>query len=394
MWFWRGAMMIFGTLVVPSVTGDVLPAKSLFELGEESFELGSYNEAVDYFWGALMGGHPNSQEAMMALRNSYAKLGREEMAFVRIAQAYVAGNEWGFARRFAEFALQLNPTEPLALEVVAKFDEEVSTQQIRLRNLKNSLTPEDDRLNLTSSNVFSHFQEAARRMGGLVGTDKVWQDPCPSPTGCHDYHHAYGIYLMPLRHQPIKFLEIGLGCNMKYGIGASINMWEAVLPNAQIYEAEFDEICVNSYAPKFYKEDHAREDRIHFLTGDQADPVTLRSWIVSSGGLFDFIIDDGGHSNKQQLNSLRVLFNEGLAPGGIYILEDIGDSRHPRYNDNNGEHTTDVISGLTQALVENPDWRVQASYAGYLTDLKSVHCFPELCVFIKCDGTEPRCGYR
>jgi hypothetical protein len=65
-------------------------------------------------------------------------------------------------------------------------------------------------------NAFANFQEAARYVGSLVETDKVWQEPCPSPTGCHDYHHAYGVYLMPIRHHPMVFLEIGLGCNMKY----------------------------------------------------------------------------------------------------------------------------------------------------------------------------------
>ena len=82
--------------------------------------------------------------------------------------------------------------------------------------------------------------------------------------------------------------------------------------------------------------------------------------------------------------------------GGIYILEDIGDAQFERYNDNNGVHTTDVIANVMQAMVENPEFR-KGSLAGYdtmLKGLKSVHCFPELCVFTKCDGTEPRCGTR
>lgn len=236
-------------------------------------------------------------------------------------------------------------------------------------------------------------------------------------------------------------------------------MWEALLPNSEIYMADYDQNCVDGYAPQFYKEGPSdRADRIHFVTGDQANPTTLREWISATpNGQFDVIIDDGGHTNRQQLNSLSVLFNEGLAPGGIYILEDIGDAQFERYDDNNGVHTTDVIANVMQAMVENPEFR-KSSLAGYdhtsppypphrqtttysitpfttsphvrhsprpphsprsphsphlsplhthpmhpftsrrydtmLGGLKSVHCFPELCVFTKCDGTEPRCGTR
>lgn len=38
------------------------------------------------------------------------------------------------------------------------------------------------------------------------GTDKVVD---------HHYHHMYQKYLEPYREQPVKFLEIGLGCDSK-----------------------------------------------------------------------------------------------------------------------------------------------------------------------------------
>lgn len=43
-----------------------------------------------------------------------------------------------------------------------------------------------------------------------------------------------------------------------------------------------------------------------------------------AGKQFDYIIDDGSHSLKDQLASLKILWNY-LKPGGIYFIEDIRD---------------------------------------------------------------------
>ena len=48
------------------------------------------------------------------------------------------------------------------------------------------------------------------------------------------------------------------------------------------------------------------------LIGDQSDTETLHHWIRDSGGSFDVIIDDGGHSNMQMYNSFVVLFLHAL----------------------------------------------------------------------------------
>ena len=50
--------------------------------------------------------------------------------------------------------------------------------------------------------------------------------------------------------------------------------------------------------------------------------------IFAQGGPFDVIVDDGGHSMKQQITTLRTLFPK-LPPGGIFILEDLLSSFFP-----------------------------------------------------------------
>ena len=49
-------------------------------------------------------------------------------------------------------------------------------------------------------------------MALALGTDKVTT---------HDYHHLYSKYLEPVRHDQLRVLEIGLGCDMPYGPGKS-----------------------------------------------------------------------------------------------------------------------------------------------------------------------------
>ena len=55
--------------------------------------------------------------------------------------------------------------------------------------------------------------------------------------------------------------------------------------------------------------------------GSQEDVAVLNA-LNSKQGYFDVIIDDGGHSMKQQITSLTHLF-EKVRSGGIYIIEDL-----------------------------------------------------------------------
>ena len=70
--------------------------------------------------------------------------------------------------------------------------------------------------------------------------------PVTDKVTTHQYEIMYGIFLFPLRfaaHRP-KILEIGLGCDMNYGPGASAKVWQSLLPQAELWEAEYDKSCV------------------------------------------------------------------------------------------------------------------------------------------------------
>ena len=124
----------------------------------------------------------------------------------------------------------------------------------------------------------------------------------------HAYNRMYDRFLNPIQHKDLKMLEIGLGCDMSYGPGASALIWDAFLSkNSEIWEAEVDAECVAQYKHKL--------GRINAVTGDQGDKAVLDRWLAETGGNFDFISDDGGYRNDQILNSFGKLW-PALKPGG------------------------------------------------------------------------------
>merc|ERR1712196_538605 len=144
---------------------------------------------------------------------------------------------------------------------------------------------------------------------------------------------------MPLQQQQPrpKVLEIGLGCTMGYGPGQSARTWRKVLPDAELWEAEYDADCVAQHRGVL------ESLGIRALTGDQGNRTTLKRWVAESGGSFDAIIDDGSHRNGDILASFDVLWH-ALNPGGVYFLEDLNVGRKKRWDNTAGERVvSDVI---------------------------------------------------
>ena len=128
----------------------------------------------------------------------------------------------------------------------------------------------------------------------------------------HSYQIMYGRFLLPYYQQnpSMKMLEIGLGCDMNYGPGASVAVWKKLFPEAELWEAEFDSQCVEKHRDDMLK-------GIFVLTGDQGDDAVLDSWVELSGGNFDVVIDDGGHQNCQflQKDSIQNSTERGVYKG-------------------------------------------------------------------------------
>jgi len=157
----------------------------------------------------------------------------------------------------------------------------------------------------------------------------------------------YGLLLGPLiwQDKPLKLFEIGLGCNMGYGPGASVKLWRALFPNLNLWEADYDKACVEKFAAD------GMLGGAHVVTGDQASPSVLQRWIDESGGRFDVVVDDGGHSNTQIKASFDALWPH-VMPGGVYFLEDLHCGRSEQYEDTSGKSImADIIHDWTEQLL-------------------------------------------
>jgi hypothetical protein len=135
-------------------------------------------------------------------------------------------------------------------------------------------------------------------------------------------------------------LEIGLGCNMRYGPGASVSLWRQWFGDAlELHEMEYDRACARRWA-------HAVPLGVTVHEGDQSNRTDLialmRNARVTPGpkpylpgdGQFDLIVDDGGHYADQITTSYHFLFKNALKPGGLYVIEDIAPGRDQTSNQN------------------------------------------------------------
>lgn len=118
-----------------------------------------------------------------------------------------------------------------------------------------------------------------------------------------DYLRHYEAFFAEYRDAPINILEIGVFA------GASLRLWRWFFAQAQITGIDIDESCRKQAGP-----------RITVDIGSQVDPEFLDR--VCARAQPSIIIDDGSHLDEHMIATFEHLMPK-LAPGGIYIVEDI-----------------------------------------------------------------------
>lgn len=129
-----------------------------------------------------------------------------------------------------------------------------------------------------------------------------------------------------------KILEIGV-----YQ-GESLKLFSNYFPDSTIYGFDVTDCS------------HLNNEKIKIFKGDQENIQDLNEFIKVHGTNFDLILDDGGHSMKQQQTSFGFLFQH-LKPGGIYIIEDLHTSKISGYKTENDSITT--LDMLTMFKITN-----------------------------------------
>ena len=133
------------------------------------------------------------------------------------------------------------------------------------------------------------------RICQLTGTDKS--------SFFHDFCAFYDAQLFRFSGKPKSLLEVGV---LR---GASAFAWSAKFPCTEIDTLD-----------AFQNSTTVHSGRFSVSFADQEIPETLHA--ATSGKIYDIIVDDGGHTMKQQQNTLQALWGN-VAPCGVFIMEDL-----------------------------------------------------------------------
>ena len=124
----------------------------------------------------------------------------------------------------------------------------------------------------------------------------------------HKWIHYFEIYdnhFNRFRNKPITLLEIG--CYQ----GGSLQMWKHYFGNqAKIYGIDINPKCKQ-----------LEEENIQVFIGSQTDTNFLQT-VISKIAPIDILIDDGGHTMKQQIVSFGELYPH-IQENGVYLCEDL-----------------------------------------------------------------------
>lgn len=199
--------------------------------------------------------------------------------------------------------------------------------------------------------------------------------PSTDKVTAHTYEIMYGRFLLPYYYmnENMKMLEIGLGCSMNYGPGASVAIYKKLFPKADLWEAEYSQECVEKSAKA------GQLDGIKTLIGDQGDNAVLDLWIEESGGNFDVVIDDGGHQNCHIWNSFQKLWPT-VKPGGLYFIEDMQVAKQPNYY----QFTSDTCDESLRVPEKLKEYFDDLMYdVDRKSDIEFMFCQSEACVLGK-----------
>ena len=131
--------------------------------------------------------------------------------------------------------------------------------------------------------------------------------------GIWKWQHYFDIYhrhLGKFVNRQAHLLEIGV-----YS-GGSLDMWQQYLgAGAVIHGVDIAPECAA----------YAREN-VHIMIGDQEDRDFWARFRAAVPTL-DAVIDDGGHTEHQQIVTLEELLPH-LRPGGVYLCEDVAGTHH------------------------------------------------------------------
>lgn len=177
--------------------------------------------------------------------------------------------------------------------------------------------------------------------------------------GVWKWQHYFDIYHRHLGRfvgRDAHLLEVGV-----YS-GGSLEMWREYLGKTSvIHGVDIAPEC------KVYE-----RDNVHIMIGDQEDRAFWRRFRAQVP-LLDVVIDDGGHTARQQIVTLEELLPH-LRPGGVFLCEDVS-GIHNEF----AAYVSGLVAQLNQVHVKEGEL-LAAEPTMFQRAVYSIHCYPQVVV--------------
>jgi len=180
------------------------------------------------------------------------------------------------------------------------------------------------------------------------------------------YFPIYERHLERYRGLPVRVLEIGV-----YRGGGLEMLRHYLGPDAKLVGIDIDEVA------------RAAATGYEVELGDQADPDFLRR-VVEKHGPFDIVVDDGGHTMRQQVVSVETLFPL-LRDDGTYLVEDCHTSYWPDFADQGSDGKTFIewVKARIDDLNAHHFSQSEQLLSPWQTDLDGLHIYDSVVVLNK-----------
>lgn len=171
-----------------------------------------------------------------------------------------------------------------------------------------------------------HGTDKASRIVRGANFDEFSKDG--QPIESHGYLRWYDRHLGHRRGEAIRILEIG------YQRGYGLLTFCDGFPSAEVYGIDRDPLPDAAWGLATVAQ------------LDAANPAAADRFYGSAGGRpFDVVVDDASHQTDQQLALLRLWWPR-VAPGGVYVVEDVGCAFEPYYG--GGADGGDLVRDLLE----------------------------------------------
>lgn len=202
----------------------------------------------------------------------------------------------------------------------------------------------------------------------------IFRRTTPRSTKIDSYFHVYEKVLGRFAGRKITFVEVGVDN------GGSLFMWRSYLGG----KARIIGVDIDPSAKRL------GEYGFEIFLGDQSDPAFWEEFYGKVGPV-DVLLDDGGHTNHQQIVTAHEAIRN-LQDGGVLLIEDA----HTSYMKEYGNPSKYSFVNFAKHVVNSVNSRfedIARAENGYWRRVVSVEFFESIVVFnidsTKCSASKP-----